>query len=311
MAINIIKKISSHGVSGGTNYPNWIVIHETDNEDRGANALCHARALANGNLSCSAHYYVDENNIVQVHNHNAVAIHCGKKYGTPIINGIGNRNSVGIEICVNKDGSYMGARSNAIELTKYLMKELGIPANRVVRHYDACKKYCPRKMLDTSSLWTDFKNRINGNVNNTSSSSSNLLKIGSRGSSVEQLQNNLNKLGYNCGNADGIFGQGTYNAVVSFQRNNELGVDGIVGNGTWNKILSNLQDRKFKPLPLQMKYDSPAVQPISVNGNPFMNISKYFYKDDLITAIDEYLEFYLLDINGVKAWIPKKATCPR
>ncbi|KOA94861.1 N-acetylmuramoyl-L-alanine amidase (plasmid) [Clostridium botulinum] len=304
MDVNIIRKITSNGAQGGVNYPTWIVIHETDNEDKGANALCHARALANGNLSCSAHYYVDESNIVQVHEHWTVASHVGVKYGTPPIGGIGNKNSIGIEICVNEDSNYSKARQNAIELTKYLISTIKIPASRVVKHYDACKKYCPRKMLDSPSLWNDFKSQIsNASVN----SSSGLLKIGSKEDKVKQLQANLNKLGYTCGNADGIFGQETKNAVISFQRNNELSADGIVGQSTWNKILSNLEDRRFKPLPLKMIYDSPAIQ----IRDGFVNISKYFYKDQFITAIDEKLEFYLLDINGVKAWIPKKATSPR
>lgn len=158
--MNIIKKISNYGCRTGGNDPKWIIIHETDNEDRGADALCHARALANGNLKCSAHYYVDDRNIVQVHNHWDTAYHVGTKYGTPLINGIYNRNSIGIEICVNKDGDYNQAVKNAIELVKYLIVTTKIQANRVARHYDACRKYCPRKMLDNPNIWAEFKTNI-------------------------------------------------------------------------------------------------------------------------------------------------------
>ncbi|MCD3321823.1 N-acetylmuramoyl-L-alanine amidase [Clostridium botulinum D/C] len=63
----------------------------------------------------------------------------------------------------------------------------------------------------------------------------------------------------------------------------------------------------FKPLPLKMAYDSPAV----FVRDGFMNIAKFFYRNDLITARDEKLEYYLIDIDGIKAWIPQKATCPR
>lgn len=45
-------------------------------------------------------------------------------------------------------------------------------------------------------------------------------------------------LGYSCGSsgADGIFGQGTYNAVCKFQKANGLSVDGIIGPATRAKI---------------------------------------------------------------------------
>lgn len=62
------------------------------------------------------------------------------------------------------------------------------------------------------------------------------LKEGSSGSSVVTLQNKLNSLGYNCGNADGIFGPNTTNAVRNFQSVNNLSVDGMVGPLTWNAL---------------------------------------------------------------------------
>ena len=65
---------------------------------------------------------------------------------------------------------------------------------------------------------------------------SSYLKKGSRGSDVKELQQNLNKLGYNCGIADGIWGTKTENAVRKFQKDNKLEVDGIVGGATQAKI---------------------------------------------------------------------------
>lgn len=54
-----------------------------------------------------------------------------------------------------------------------------------------------------------------------------MLKYGSRGEDVKKLQ----KLLYIT--ADGIFGKGTRNAVLKFQKDNRLVVDGIVGAKTW------------------------------------------------------------------------------
>lgn len=77
----------------------------------------------------------------------------------------------------------------------------------------------------------------NSNVNTSgSTSNSSVLKKGSSGSEVKELQNNLNKLGYNCGTADGDFGQKTLDAVKKFQKDKGLECDGIVGNATKAKI---------------------------------------------------------------------------
>lgn len=60
-----------------------------------------------------------------------------------------------------------------------------------------------------------------------------LVYSGSRGEDVKTLQAQLNALGYDCGDVDGIFGAKTYNAVVKFQKDRGLAVDGIVGKNTW------------------------------------------------------------------------------
>ena len=59
---------------------------------------------------------------------------------------------------------------------------------------------------------------------------------GSRGDVVRKLQELLNKKGFDCGAADGIFGSKTYAAVVAFQKANGLSADGIVGPLTWGKL---------------------------------------------------------------------------
>ena len=58
------------------------------------------------------------------------------------------------------------------------------------------------------------------------------LCLGSTGSEVTKLQQALNALGYDCGEADGIFGAATEAAVRAFQRDHELTVDGIAGKDT-------------------------------------------------------------------------------
>ena len=67
-----------------------------------------------------------------------------------------------------------------------------------------------------------------------------ILKKKSRGKDVKELQIALNALGYDAGEPDGIFGQGTEDAVESFQESSDTYVDGIVGKGTLHEINSAL-----------------------------------------------------------------------
>ena len=160
--VQITKKLIKYNHSG-VNNPKYTVIHETGNTDIGADAERHYRYFNGGDRGASAHYFVDDKQIIQVVEHNVQSWHNGKKYvSNPAVPQCNNSNSIGIEICVNQDGDYSKAVANAVELTKKLMKEFNIPADKVIRHYDSCGKQCPAKMLREPKLWSDFKKAIQG-----------------------------------------------------------------------------------------------------------------------------------------------------
>ena len=52
----------------------------------------------------------------------------------------------------------------------------------------------------------------------------------------------MNALGYDAGTVDGIFGYGTRNAVIAFQRAKGLVADGIVGQATWKALYEGATD---------------------------------------------------------------------
>ena len=153
--------VSKQNTYAGSNSPEYIVVHETDNFSPGAGACRHAQAQAAGHLSTSVHYYAGSDGVFQAAEHSDGTYSVGKEYGgSHAVRDAHNRNTINIEICVNQDGDYAVARANAIDLVKYLIKTTGIPAGRVIRHYDAKGKYCPRKMMDDPALWDDFKAKI-------------------------------------------------------------------------------------------------------------------------------------------------------
>lgn len=69
----------------------------------------------------------------------------------------------------------------------------------------------------------------------------NTVKFGNRGTTVEQLQLALFRAGYYSSRIDGLFGNGTRQAVISFQSRNNLVPDGIAGAKTWRKLLPYLR----------------------------------------------------------------------
>ena len=69
-----------------------------------------------------------------------------------------------------------------------------------------------------------------------------LLKVGSKGNEVKQLQE---KLGLS---ADGSFGPGTEKAVKSWQSANGITADGVVGDGTWSKMFGGVSTPVATPV---------------------------------------------------------------
>ncbi len=157
--MNIEKKLIAMNYSKGVVIkPKYVVIHETANKAKGANALSHFNYWnTNAAANSSAHFIVDDKQVIQLgefENGKCLKMwHVGDNKGKSDIT---NDNSIGIEICVNSDGDYAKARQNAIELTRYILAKTGLPVSAVKRHYDAWGKHCPATMLDTPELWTDF-----------------------------------------------------------------------------------------------------------------------------------------------------------
>jgi len=149
-----------------------IVLHWTANLNKGANAKANRDYFNSTQRKASAHFIVDEKEVIQCLPLNEVAYHCGdrnhrilkkdvKKYGytkfgfslldekrlTP------NFYTIGVEMCVNSDGDFKETLRRTVKLIRYLKSIHGnVP---LVRHYDITGKKCPKhkvhgkwKMID-------------------------------------------------------------------------------------------------------------------------------------------------------------------
>lgn len=151
------------------NNPQCIVVHNTDNFAAGANARAHAKAQHDGNFqNISAHYYVDDGDTAyQAAPHSRGCWHVGINYGGKnLFQQYGNKNSIGVEMCVQAGYNYEKAFENTAALVREIMQETGIPLERVYRHYDICSKYCPSQIMNNGD-WERFKKLISSSSSDT------------------------------------------------------------------------------------------------------------------------------------------------
>ena len=159
---NIVRMISIYNYSSRAgNSIKYIVLHYTGN--KGDTAKDNGTYFCGGNRNASAHYFVDDNEIVQVVEEYNAAWSVGDGKGAY---GITNQNSISIEMCCNSNGVISEKTEiNVLKLVKDLMNKYNIPTTNIVRHYDASRKMCPNWSDDNWSRWWNFKNSLLNKVN--------------------------------------------------------------------------------------------------------------------------------------------------
>ena len=174
---------------------NYIVIHYTAGvTSKPGSAVNVANYFANSGAEASADFIVDDSTIVQ-YNSDIKNRYCwsvgggrlstkgGRLYGKAT-----NRNTINIEVCSSNSAGRItsandqyfyftdAAVKNAVELTKYLMKQYGIPVSNVIRHYDVTGKLCPGVRgwnADSGSeqKWQEFKAALTASSGTSSGTS--------------------------------------------------------------------------------------------------------------------------------------------
>lgn len=135
---------------------------------------------------CGAHYYIYwDGTIYQRCSHDAVVWAVGTAgYYTQKHPEARNANAISIEMCCKCDGDQTSAEDKkwyftketqeaCVWLVKKLMRDLNIPVDHVLRHYDIVNKTCPAPYVHnnkyrTSWTWDEFKSKL------TASSSSDI-----------------------------------------------------------------------------------------------------------------------------------------
>lgn len=162
---------SNYGGKRSTADIKYIVIHYTAND--GDTAKGNGNYFANNKVGVSAHYFVDDDVIINSVPDDYIAWSVGgNKYkytkGGTFYGKCTNANSISIELCdTKKNGVYDFTEAtikNAADLVKLLMKKYNVPIERVIRHYDVTGKVCPKPFVDDEKAWKEFKERLVNNM---------------------------------------------------------------------------------------------------------------------------------------------------
>lgn len=217
MAFEIIKHHGSYNVVASTVAKKYIVIHYTGGTGSAKNNCVY---FSGGNRSASAHYFIDSTSIYEFADPKTKTTwHCGDGGGKY---GITNANSIGIEVVMDGNKPFTAAEIERLTwLVQKLMKDFGISASNVVRHYDASRKMCPLYYASNGDKWKELKAKITGGNASTPATkpSAPAPKPPASTSKPSTSTNNANL------SVDGLWGQGTTKAIQKY-----LGTvqDGIV-----------------------------------------------------------------------------------
>ena len=136
--------------------PDGIVIHNTAND---ASAMAEISYMIGNNNKTSFHVAVDNYRIVTGIPFNRNTWNAGDG-----ANGKGNRTKIAIEICYSKSGGeqFEEAEDLCASYVAYLLKQYGWGIDRVSKHQDYSRKYCPHRTLDLG--WERFLNKIRSHL---------------------------------------------------------------------------------------------------------------------------------------------------
>lgn len=139
----------------------YVVIHETDNVNEGADAKAHNNFIHTNGVDneLSWHYTVDDHEIWHHLPDNETAFHAGDHMEDKG----GNKNGIGVEMCVNADGDYEKTLQNAQLLAAQLLYEYDLDIDALKKHQDFSGKICPSKLIN-AGRWDEFVQKVEKNL---------------------------------------------------------------------------------------------------------------------------------------------------
>ena len=165
---NVIKKPIAVNYGKNEGAPRFVVVHDTANTSKSADAMAHRRYFGDKSAKASYNFIADDKMILECVTPPDAAWHAGVgksgKYGDGKVSEITNYNSIGVAYCVNKGADIRKAARNCAIAAAHACVEYDIPLENVVRHYDVTGKLCPGTMYrnevglgENAVPWGDFE----------------------------------------------------------------------------------------------------------------------------------------------------------
>lgn len=239
--------------------PQGIMVHSTATP--GVMAASWVQRWNKPGVEKAVHAFVDNLCVVQTLPWTMRGWHAG---------GSANNTHIGFEICEPAGFSYSGGSTmvgydpvkqkpyfdaiwaNSVELCVMLCKEFNLTEKNIICHSEGYKLGVSSNHADVMHWFPkhgknmdDFRKDVKAALGSTepspqpppvSPASLPILKRGSKGDDVKNMQSRLCAKGYIL-TIDGMFGLDTEQKVKAYQKNNALVVDGICGPRTWEKLL--------------------------------------------------------------------------
>lgn len=146
-----------------------IVVHDTANP--GATAQNHFQYF-NGTARklkhyASAHIFIDEREAICIIPLNEVAYHAndGLFRKIEVLQPNANDFSIGIELCLTKDGRIHGKTiARAVDIVSFLCQKYKLTAKDIVRHFDVTNKRCPKIWVQNPNLFRGFQMQVSRKI---------------------------------------------------------------------------------------------------------------------------------------------------
>lgn len=223
--------------------PMYITVHNTAND---ASAESEIAYMLRNNLSVSYHAAIDDKYVIQAIPYDRNAWHCGD--GSK---GVGNRSSIGLEICYSKSGGerYMQAEENAVQYIAKLLHDFGWGVDRVKQHFNWSGKNCPHRIRE-ENRWSSFIARIQTALDalkgktqtGVIESDVNLVNAPAKTESSKSVAVKPTKPKYETLEVDGYWGKKTTKRLQEV-----LGTtaDGIISGQVRNDIVSRIENVQY------------------------------------------------------------------